>query len=611
MEPHMTMVKEYTTPLKRPIDKDKNIFWLLEDRVSRTPDQTIIEYRDENGAWAGFTATEFRDLVIGIAKGFIAKGLMPGDSVGILAHTSWQWTAIDMALVSIGCVTVPIYETDSPAQIKSICSDSTISYIFAEDDEQRDKVDSIMDEAPTLKGVLVIQLGAIDAMVELGRGVSDEEFEERKNATHGDMLATIVYTSGSTGTPKGIELTHANFMYCIDAGYQTLPEVTYDPGNRLVLFLPLAHVFARYMQFLCIGGNCVMALTSNMKTILKDFADFKPTYILSVPRIFEKVYNAATQRVGSGFKGKVFARAARAACEWSVTTQDGRRPSLAARARHALYSKLVYRQILDVFGGDTKCAISGGAPLSHKLAHFFNGCGLPLFEGYGMTETCAPCAVNTFDAFRIGTIGRPFTGMSFAIADDGELLIKSPSVCRGYHNHPEITKEQIVDGWLHTGDLGSIDDDGFIRLTGRKKDLIITAGGKNVSPDKLESLIVTSPIIDHCLMVGDRKPFVAAIVTLDLEGVNAWLKDQGGEPCADLEEASKSQLVRAEVDRVINAANDNVSRAESIRKFEIVPDVWTVDNGLLTPSLKTRRAVITKHYKDLIDNVIYVPRKKA
>ena len=603
------MRKEYTTPLKESIDADRNVFDLLADRAQRTPEQTVVAYRGEDGEWTGFTATQFRDLVVSIAKGLIAKGLMPGDSVGILAHTSWQWTALDFAIMSIGCVTVPIYETDSALQIRSICNDSTVSYVFAEDDAQRDKVESVRDECPTLKGVYVMQLGAIDAMVELGQGVGDEEFFEREKATHGDMLATIVYTSGSTGTPKGVELTHANFVYCVHSGFQTLPEITYEPGNRLVLFLPLAHVFARYMQFLCIGGNNVVALTSNFKTIIKDFQEFRPTYILSVPRVFEKVYNAATQRAGSGLKGRIFAKAAVTAYQWSVVQQEGRKPSPALRARHALYSRLVYSQVLEVFGG-ARCAISGGAPISRKLAHFFNGIGLPLLEGYGMTETCAPCAVNTFSAFRIGTIGRPFCGMSFAIADDGEVCIKSPSVCRGYHNHPELTSEQIQDGWLHTGDLGDIDDDGFVRLTGRKKDLIITAGGKNVSPDKLESQIVTSPLIDHCLMVGDRKPFIAAIVTLDLEGVNTWLVGQGGQPCADLEEAAKSPLVYSEVDRVINEANENVSRAESIRKFEIVPDEWNVDNGMLTPSLKTRRSVITKHYKDFIDRVIYAPKKR-
>ena len=603
------MRKVQTTPLKEPIDSDKNVFSLLQGRADRTPDETIIEYRGKGDRWEGFTATQFRDLVISIAKGLIAKGLMPGDSVGILAHTSWQWTAVDIATMSIGCVTVPIYETDSPAQVRSICNDSTISYVFTEDDAQRDKVESVKDECDKLKGVYVFQLGAIDAVIELGKGVSDAEFWEREEAVKGDDLATIVYTSGSTGTPKGIELTHANFVYCVNTGYQTLPEVTVDPDNRLVLFLPLAHVFARYMQFVCIGGTDVMALTSNFKTIIKDFQDFKPTYILSVPRVFEKVYNAATQKAGSGFKGRVFARAAVTAYKWSVAQQEGRRPGIGLCISHALYKKLVYQQILDVFGGATKCAISGGAPISRKLSHFFNGVGLPLFEGYGMTETCAPCAVNTFDAFKIGTIGRPFCGMSFGVADDGELCIKSPSVCRGYHNHPEITEEQIVDGWLHTGDLGEIDDDGFVKVTGRKKDLIITAGGKNVSPDELESVIVTSPIVDNCLMIGDRKPFIAALVTLDLDGVNDWMQSQGGEPFASLEDAAKSKVVRMEVDRIINEANENVSRAESIRKFEILPDSWNVDNGMLTPSLKTRRSIITKHYKDLIDNVIYVPKK--
>ena len=605
------MIKEYTRPLEQGIDSDKNIFSVLEERVERTPDDNLVEYKNAQGEWAAFTAAEFKNKVVALAKGLIARGVMPGDSVSIIAHTCWQWTALDVAIMSIGALTVPVYETNSPAQVKMIFNDANVKMAFAEDDFQRDKIVSVRDQCPDLGDVYVIGLGAIDTIIEYGRAVSDAEFLEREQTVKCSDLATIVYTSGSTGTPKGVELTHANFVFLTYSGVNSMPDIAMKPNRRLLLFLPLAHVFARYMQFFCFAGNVSLGLSSNLKTILADFKAFKPTFILAVPRIFEKIYNAASQKAGAGFKGRVFADATQTAYDWSHAQQSGGSIPLALNAKHALYNKLVYSSIMEVFGGHVEYAVSGGAPLDSSIAHFFNGVGLPLLEGYGMTETCAPSSVNPTEGYKIGTIGLPLQGVTMGVDEEGELCIKSPAVCAGYHNNPDVTKQQIVDGWLHTGDLGSIDDDGFVSIVGRKKDLIITACGKNVSPCEMEASIMTSPVVSQCVMIGDRKPFIAAIISLDLAETNLWLESKGAEQVADLDEASKNPIVRAEVERAVNKANELASRAESIRKFEIVPDEFTEENGLVTPSMKARRQAVVEHYRTLIDKVLYVPRKPA
>ncbi len=603
------MHKEYTRPLEEPIDYDKNIFSVLEERANRAPGDSLVEYKNKNGEWTSFNAEEFRNMVIAIGKGLIARGVMPGDSVSIIAHTCWQWTALDMAIMSVGALTVPVYETNSPAQVTMIFNDANVKMAFAENDAQRDKIEFVRSQCSDLTDVYVIDLGAIDTIVEYGRGVSDAEFYERERAVKGSDLATIVYTSGSTGVPKGVELTHSSFVFITYSGIHSMPDIAMKPNRRLLLFLPLAHVFARYMQFFCFAGNVTLGLSSDLKTILADFKAFQPTFILAVPRIFEKIYNAASQKAGAGFKGRVFAGATQVAKDWSYAQQSGEGIPFTLNLRHALYNKMVYSSIMDVFGGHVEYAVSGGAPLDSSIAHFFNGVGLPLLEGYGMTETCAPSSVNPTSGYKIGTIGLPLQGVTMGVAEDGELCIKSPAVCAGYHNNPDVTKQQIVDGWLHTGDLGSIDDEGFVSIVGRKKDLIITAGGKNVSPLEMEASIMTSPVVSQCVMVGDRKPFIAAIISLDLNETNLWLESKGAERVADLAEATSNPIVRAEVERAVSKANELASRAESIRKFEIVPDEFTEENGLVTPSMKARRQAVVDHYRTLIDTVIYTPRK--
>ena len=546
------MLKEYTQPVTKPIDGDKNVFSVVVERAERKPDEPLVSYKDGTGSWRSFTAAEFRDKVIALAKGLIARGVMPGDAVSIISSTSWQWAALDMAIMSIGSLTVPVYETNSPAQVATIFNDSQVTMAFAENDAQRDKIESVRSRCSTLKDVYVIDFGALNTLEEYGRGVSDEEFWERERLVKGDDLATIVYTSGSTGMPKGIELSHGNFVYVTYAGTQSMPDIAYGRDRRLLLFLPLAHAFARYMVLYCFAGDVELGLSNNLKTILSDFGEFKPSFRLAVPRIFEKVYNAASQKAGAGMKGRIFAKAAATAREWSHAQQEGNGFSASLRMRHAMYDRLIYRTIMGVFGGHCEYAVSGGAPLDGAIAHFFNGVG--------------------------------------------------------YHNHPEITQSQIVDGWLHTGDLGDIDDDGFVTITGRKKDLIITAGGKNVSPGILEASVMTSPVVDQCVVIGDRKTFIAAIVSLDLDETNAWLAAQGVEQVSDLAEAVRNPIVYAEVERAVNAANDLVSRAESIRKFEIVPEPFTEENGLLTASMKARRQAVIDHFGELIDTRIYAPK---
>ena len=604
------IVKQFTNPVKEPIDSDINLFDLLDNRAKRDPEGAMIEYKGDDGTWHPYSAQVFRDMVIDLAKGLIGLGVNKGDSVAIVSHTSWEWTALDMAIMSIGALTVPVYETNSASQVSWIFNDSKVTLAIAEDDGQRDKIESVRSEVPTLRNVFVIEAGGLNAIKTYGESVTDAEFWEYKEASHGDDRATIVYTSGSTGTPKGVELTHRNFAFLVLSALQYMPRAGAWPNRRLLLFLPLSHVFARFMEFFSFGGTISLALSSNMKTMVKDFETFGPTLLLAVPRVYEKVYNAASQRAGTGFAGKMFMRADENAREWSKAEQKGEQLPIAGRIAHAFYEQVVYKKIRTIFGPNADFAITGGAPMDSELSHFFNGIGMPVLEGYGMTETCGPVCVSLPEDNRIGTIGMPMCGITAGIAEDGELVVKGPLVCKGYHNNPEVTTQQITDGWLHTGDLGDISEDGFISITGRKKDLIITAGGKNVSPGLLEASVMTSPVVNQCLVIGDKKPFVAALVTLDLADANKWLESQGAKPEPDLASLAKNAIVHAEVERAVNAANEGVSRAESIRKFEILPDEFTEANGMLTPSLKTRRAQIVEHYRELIDDVIYVPLKK-
>ncbi|MBO6020651.1 MAG: long-chain fatty acid--CoA ligase [Aeriscardovia sp.] len=603
------IVKQYTTPLPQPIDSDKSIFELVKGRAERLPDKPLICYK-EGGKWIGFNGIQFRDMVIRLAKGFLGKGIQKGDAVAIFSHTSWEWVALDASLLAIGAVVVPVYETNSSAQVKQIFNDSSVAYAFAENIDLRSKIESVKTEIPSLKEAFTIGEGALDAIEAFGKNITDEEFEKAAAQVKGDDVATIVYTSGSTGTPKGAELTHSNFVFAALSGCQYIPRACNIPDRRILMFLPLSHVFARYMEMLAFAGTLQMGLTSNFTTIIQDFQSFGPTLLLAVPRIFEKVYNAASQKAGTGYAGHVFARAAKLARLWSEREQEGKSLGVGEKMRYSLYKKLVYSKILEVFGPNADFCITGGAPIDPSLAHFFAGIGMPLLNGYGMTETCGPVTVETPTNKRIGTVGAPLCGMTVGIAEDGEICIKSRSVMKRYHNMPEATQEALVDGWFHTGDVGDIDDAGRVLVTDRKKELIITAGGINVAPAPLQASIECCPVVAQCLVIGNNKRFVSALITLDLEDTNQWLQSKGLQPCKDLKEASENPVVRSEVQSAVDAANKTVSRAESIRKFAILPGEFTPENGMLTVSLKVRRKQVEAHYKDVIESIYKAPAPK-
>ena len=608
------MLTEYTTPGESiEIRDDQTIYSLLTDRLARTGADTVIAAKKIGpGRWQNVTTGEFHERVVSAAKGLIALGITKGDAVTIFSSTRLEWGILDFALAAVGAVSVPIYDTDSAPQAQRIMNDSAVKLAFADNRERYDRLDSVKDHCPTLKQILMIDGNALGALEGLGVAVSDEELDEHVATVRTNDLATIVYTSGSTGNPKGAELTHKNFVSITIAASQALHEVVLDDHPRLLLFLPLAHCFARFIQYASIASDDgVVGYLPDTKSLLPDLRSFEPTYLLGVPRVFEKVYNAASHKAGAGWKGRLFLKAAEAARVWSRKEQAGEQHTFAEIAERAKYETLVYRTVRGALGPKIKYVACGGAPLSLDLAHFYNGIGLPMIQGYGMTETAAPFAATRVTDNVIGTVGQPAPGSSIRISDEGELQVKGPNVFRGYHNLPEKTAEAFTaDGWLRTGDLAEIDDEGRIIITGRIKDIIITAGGKNVSPGLLEAAVMTSPVVNQCLVIGDRKPFVAALVTLDLADANAWLKSQGAQEESDLASLARNPIVHTEVERAVNQANEGVSRAESIRKFEILPDEFTQDNGMLTASLKTRRAQIVAHYRELIDTVIYVPKKK-
>ena len=549
--------------------------------------------------------------MLAAAKGLIAFGVGKGDAVTLFSATRFEWGVLDFALAAIGAVNVPVYDTDSAAQAERIINDSGVKLAVTDNRERYDRLDSINDRCPGLQRILMMDGNALGALEGLGVSVSDEELEARIADTHADDLATIVYTSGSTGAPKGVELTHRNFLSVVRAGYECLGEVLCDNHPRLLLFLPLAHCFARFIQYCSIGSDDgVVGYLPDTKSLLPDLRSFKPTYLLGVPRVFEKVYNAASRKAGTGFKGRIFAQAAQCAREWSRTEQDGGKHSASQRARHAMFETSVYRAVRGALGPNIRYVACGGAPLSADLAHFFAGIGLPMIQGYGMTETAAPFTVTRVNDNKIGTVGQPAPGSSVRIADDGEVQVRGANVFRGYHNLPEKTAETFTaDGWLKTGDLGSLDEDGRLMITGRKKDIIITAGGKNVSPIPMEEEIAKCPIVEHAVVVGDGRPFIGALVTLDPEGLASWLPTIGQPADLSLADAAALPQVREEIQPFVDRANATVSRAESVRKFVVLDTQFTQENSCLTPSLKVVRPAVNRVFSDAIDQELYAGKR--
>ena len=603
------MLTEYTTPGESiEIRDDQTIYSLLTERLARTGADTVIAAKKIGpGRWQNVTTGEFHERVVSAAKGLIALGIAKGDAVTIFSSTRLEWGILDFALAAVGAVSVPIYDTDSAPQAQRIMNDSAVKLAFADNRERFDRLDSVKDHCPALKQILMIEGNALGALEGLGVAVSDEELNERVATVRADDLATIVYTSGSTGNPKGAELTHKNFVSITISASQALHEVVLDDHPRLLLFLPLAHCFARFIQYASIASDDgVVGYLPDTKTLLPDLRSFEPTYLLGVPRVFEKVYNAASHKAGAGWKGRLFVKAAEAARVWSHKEQAGEQHTFAEIAERAKYETLVYRTVRGALGPKIKYVACGGAPLSLDLAHFYNGIGLPMIQGYGMTETAAPFAATRVTDNVIGTVGQPAPGSSIRISDEGELQVKGPNVFRGYHNLPEKTAEAFTaDGWLRTGDLSEIDDEGHIVITGRIKDIIITAGGKNVSPIPLEEEIAKCPIVEHCVVVGDQRPFIGALVTLDPESLALWLPAHGLSTETPVDRLATNAAVREEIQQYVDKANATVSRAESVRKFAVLDTQFTQENKCLTPSLKVVRPAVNRVFADVIDNEIY------
>lgn len=603
------MLDHYTTPGESiEIRDNQTIYSLLTDRLARTGADTVIAAKKIGpGRWQNVTTGEFHERVVSAAKGLIALGIAKGDAVTIFSSTRLEWGILDFALAAVGAVSVPIYDTDSAPQAQRIMNDSVVKLAFADNRERFDRLDSVKDHCPALKQILMIEGNALGALEGLGVTVSDEELNERVATVRADDLATIVYTSGSTGNPKGAELTHKNFVSITISASQALHEVVLDDHPRLLLFLPLAHCFARFIQYASIASDDgVVGYLPDTKTLLPDLRSFEPTYLLGVPRVFEKVYNAASHKAGAGWKGRLFVKAAEAARVWSRKEQAGEQHTFAEIAERAKYETLVYRTVRGALGSKIKYVACGGAPLSLDLAHFYNGIGLPMIQGYGMTETAAPFAATRVTDNVIGTVGQPAPGSSIRISDEGELQVKGPNVFRGYHNLPEKTAEAFTaDGWLRTGDLAEIDDAGRIIITGRIKDIIITAGGKNVSPIPLEEEIAKCPIVEHCVVVGDQRPFIGALVTLDPESLAIWLPAHGLSTETPVDRLATNAAVREEIQQYVDKANATVSRAESVRKFAVLGTQFTQENKCLTPSLKVVRPAVNRVFADVIDNEIY------
>ena len=599
-------MQEHVAPPLVPVTTEGSLADLPSRNAAQNP-ANVAFARREHGTWVEVTAKEFGDEVRAVAKGLVAAGVRPGDRVALMSKTRYEWTLVDFAAWTAGAVVVPIYETSSAEQVAWILSDSSASAIVLETPAHQATLEEVRDRLPGLEHVWQLDAGGIGQLTAAGQAVSDADLDAAHAGLDRASIATIIYTSGTTGRPKGVELTHDNFLALSENALAKLESVVRAQGASTLLFLPLAHVFARFIEVLCVMGEARMGHTADIKNLLEDFASFKPTFILSVPRVFEKVYNSAEAKATSEGKGKIFATAADTAIQYSTALDQGR-VGWGLRARHALFDKLVYGKLRDAMGGQVQYAVSGGAPLGTRLGHFFRGIGLTVLEGYGLTETTAPATVNVPDRVKIGTVGAPLPGVAIRIADDGEVLVRGNNVFAGYLNNDEATQAAIQDGWFHTGDLGELDEDGYLKITGRKKEILVTAGGKNVAPAGLEDRLRAHPLISQCIVVGDQKPFIGALLTIDSEMYPAWAKNNGI-PGVPFEQARTNEVVLAELQKAVDEANKSVSKAESIRKFVVLEGDFTEDNGYLTPSLKLKRNVVMKDFGEQVEALYSGPRE--
>ncbi|HEY7175938.1 MAG TPA: AMP-dependent synthetase/ligase [Micromonosporaceae bacterium] len=590
-------MREFSVPSVATIADTANLTDPVWDNASAAPDVVQFSRATEDG-WRDVTCAEFRDDVVRLAKGLVAAGIEVGDRVALMSRTRYEWTLIDYAIWSAGAVTVPVYETSSAEQVAWILSDSAAVACFAETDAHADVVAEATPGTP-VRQVWSIDAGAVDELGTRGADVADETIAERRGAVGADDVATIIYTSGTTGRPKGCVLTHRNMYSDIANAIPGLPNL-FREGASTLLFLPLAHSFARLIQIGVVTGRVRTRHTADVKALVDELAAFQPTFVLAVPRVFEKVYNTARQRAHADGKGAIFDRADRTAVAYSESLDTSNGPGIGLRWRHRLFDRLVYGRLRAALGGRCTAAISGGAPLGPRLAHFFRGIGVTVFEGYGLTETSPAAAVNLEHAIKLGTVGRPLPGVTIRIADDGEVLINGDLVFPGYWNNAAATEEAIVDGWFHTGDLGSLDADGYLTITGRKKELLVTAGGKNVAPAVLEDRVRAHPLISQCMVIGDGKPFIAALVTIDEEAWPKWVADNGWPDGTSVADRVDDPALRGAVEAAIADANKAVSRAEAIKSFRVLRRDWSEQTGELTPSLKVKRNVVMKEYADEI-----------
>ena len=576
-------------------------------RNGRTRPHDVAFSKPSSGTWVDVTNAEFLADVRALAKGLMATGVGLGERVAIMSKTRYEWTLTDFAVWTAGAIPVPIYETSSAEQVSWIVSDAGCAALILETPTHAATLAEVRGDLTELRDVWQIEAGGLEELMAAGGEITDEELEARRSQISRADIATVIYTSGTTGRPKGCQLTHDNFMALTENTVERISVVVAAEGASTLLFLPLAHVFARFIQVLCVQAGARMGHTADIKNLLADFATFSPTFILSVPRVFEKIYNSAEQKAASEGKGKIFQTAAATAIAWSTAHDDGK-PGALLKARHAVFDKLVYSKLRAAMGGKVAYAVSGGAPLGTRLGHFYRGIGLTVLEGYGLTETTAPATVNTPDLIKIGTVGPPLPGVSIQIADDGEILIKGNNVFSAYLNNETATNEVIVDGWFHTGDIGELDHEGFLKITGRKKEMLVTAGGKNVAPAVLEDRLRAHPLVSQCIVVGDQKPFIGALITLDPEMLPSWAKNNGL-PGLSMDDARTNEVVHAEIQKAVDDANKAVSKAESIRKFAVLPGDFTEDNGYLTPSLKLKRNVVMKDYASEVEALYSGPRE--
>ncbi len=575
-------------------------FGNLTDHVLKNAksDPTKVVFSVPRGdAWVGITATEFLKQVKGAAKGIIASGVQAGERIGVMSRTRYEWTLVDYAIWYAGCISAPIYETSSAEQVQWILTDSGAVALFCERHVNKAVFDEVAVNTPEVTRVWVFDDKCIDELTTQGAHVSDEELEARRVTLTPDSIATIIYTSGTTGRPKGCMLTHKNFMFEVDNVVEGLSEVFLAENASTLLFLPIAHVFGRAIQLGCVRAQVRMGHAPDVKELLPLLGSFQPTFILSVPRVFEKIFNSSQQKAIAGGKGHIFDSASKVAIEYSEALDEGG-PGLVLKLKHALFDRLVYVKIRTAMGGKIQWALSGGAPLGSRLGHFFRGIGVTILEGYGLTETAAASTVNRPNAVSIGTVGQPLPGSSVRIAADGEVMIKGDHIFAGYWNNPTATAEAIdPDGWFHSGDIGEIDDRGFVRITGRKKEIIVTAAGKNVAPAVLEDRLRAHFLVGQCMVVGDAQPFIGALVTLDPDALPVWLAQQGLSASTPMSEIVKHDVIQSEIQEAVNSANKAVSHAEAIKKFTVLETDWTEEGGQMTPSLKLKRNVVLKEHE--------------